>query len=77
MYEEGARRKVNKSDFMELVAELSTLIVVQRFGEDTFVDTDEGTVFGDDPQDYFNEQYDVVESMIINALKIEVDEDRF
>ena len=66
--------KANKSDFMELVSELSTLIVEERFGEDTFVDTDCGTRFGDEPQDYFNEQYDKVESMTANLLKIDIDE---
>jgi hypothetical protein len=70
--------KVDRSDFMELVSDITTMVVIQRFGEDTFEDVKifEGhyeTQFTEDAQDFFNEQYDVIETMIANKLKINLD----
>ena len=61
---------VNNSDYMEFICEVATQIVVQRFGEDTFTDTSDGTRFGDEPQDFFNEQYDEVETLLNKTLGV-------
>tara|TARA_R110000796_G_scaffold194914_2_gene311275 strand:+ start:1413 stop:1643 length:231 start_codon:yes stop_codon:yes gene_type:complete len=70
--------KVDKSDFMELVSDITTMVVIQRFGEDTFEEVKifewhYETQFTEDAQDFFNEQYDVIETMIANKLKINLD----
>lgn len=60
--------KNDKSDLMEVASDIATAIVIQRFGEDTFIDTDEGTIFAEEPQDFFNDQYDWVETQILKLL---------
>ena len=61
---------VENSAYMEFICEVATQIVVQRFGEDTFTDTSEGTKFGDEPQDFFNEQYDEVETLMNKIMRV-------
>jgi len=71
---------VNNSDYMEFIDDIATQITIQRFGEDTHVEIQDGlsdgmvTIFTDDAQDFYNEQYDWVETMLNRTLKVYSDE---
>jgi hypothetical protein len=68
-------RKVNNSGYMEFIDEIATQITIQRFGEDTYAPSSEVgqehiMMFQEDAQDFYNEQYDWVETTLNSKLKI-------
>lgn len=73
----GTKGKVyiDNSLLMELIDEITTQITEEKFREETWdVDEleklDEGYKFTDEAQDFYNEKYDEVESMINNITNI-------
>jgi len=70
---------VNNSDYMEFIDDIATQITIQRFGEDTYAPSSEVgqehvMMFQEDAQDFYNEQYDWVETMLNRTLKVYSDE---
>ena len=66
---------IDNSRYMEFIDEIATQITIQRFGEDTYapssaVGQEHVMMFQEDAQDFYNEQYDWVETMLINTLNI-------
>tara|TARA_R100000808_G_scaffold10659_1_gene28152 strand:- start:4168 stop:4413 length:246 start_codon:yes stop_codon:yes gene_type:complete len=66
---------IDNSRYMEFIDEIATQITIQRFGEDTYAPSSEVgqehvMMFQEDAQDFYNEQYDWVETMLINTLNI-------
>jgi hypothetical protein len=76
----GGNVYVDNSNFMEFVDDIATQITIQRFGEDAQIEVQDGLsdgvaiIFTEDAQDFYNEQYDWVETMLSNTLKIHSDE---
>ena len=59
----------------EFIDDITTQITIQRFGEDTYalsseVGQEDVMMFQEDAQDFYNEQYDWVETMLNSKLKI-------
>jgi|TARA_R100000081_G_scaffold74278_1_gene40765 hypothetical protein len=70
---------VDNSDYMEFIDDIATQITIQRFGEDTYAPSSEVgqehvMMFQEDAQDFYNEQYDWVETMLNITLKVYSDE---
>ena len=70
-----AKIYLDNSRYMEFICEVTTQIVIQRFGEDTYGLSSEAgqedvTMFQEDAQDFFNEQYDEVETLLNNTLGV-------
>ncbi len=66
-----AKIHVNNSGYMEFIDEIATQITIQRFGEDTYAPSSEDVImFQEDAQDFYNEQYDWVETTLNSKLKI-------
>jgi len=66
---------VDNSDYIEFIDEVTTQITIQRFGEDTYapsseVGQEDVIMFQEDAQDFYNEQYDWVEDLLIKTLGI-------
>lgn len=60
---------------MEFIDELATQITIQRFGEDTYAPSSEVgqehvMMLQEDAQDFYNEQYDWVETMLNTTLGV-------
>ena len=49
---------------MKVISDITTQIVIEKFGEGTIVEVDGETRFAEEPQDFFNEMYDWVETLI-------------
>ena len=66
-----AKIYIDNAKYMEFIDDIATQITIQRFGEDTYETSSEDVmVFQDDAQDFYNEQYDWVETMLNSKLKI-------
>lgn len=70
-----AKIHVNNSDYMEFIDEIATQITIQRFGEDAYapsseVGKEDVMMLTEDAQDFYNEQYDLVETALNTKLKI-------
>ena len=71
-----AKIYIDNSSYMEFIDEMATQITIQRFGEDTYEEVQDGlsdgmaTIFTDDAQDFYNEQYDWAETVLNNTLNI-------
>jgi hypothetical protein len=59
---------------MELVSELATQLTESRFGEQTYISSQEVMQFTEEAQDYFNETYDEYEGLFNNIANIYSDE---
>jgi hypothetical protein len=59
---------------MELVSELATQLTESRFGEQTYISSQEVMQFTEEAQDYFNETYDEYEGLFNNIANIYNDE---
>jgi len=60
---------------MEFIDDIATQITIQRFGEDTYapsseVGQEDVMMFQEDAQDFYNEQYDWVQTTLIRTLNI-------
>jgi len=75
-----AKIYIDNAKYMEFIDDIATQITIQRFGEDTHVEIQDGlsdgmvTIFTDDAQDFYNEQYDEVETMLNKTLNIHSNE---
>ena len=66
-----AKIYIDNAKYMEFIDDIATQITIQRFGEDAYETSSEDVmVFQDDAQDFYNEQYDWVETMLNSKLKI-------
>tara|TARA_R110000764_G_scaffold206570_1_gene291942 strand:- start:31 stop:258 length:228 start_codon:yes stop_codon:yes gene_type:complete len=70
-----AKIYIDNAKYMEFIDDIATQITIQRFGEDTYtlsseVGQEDVTMFQEDPQDFYNEQYDWVETMLNKTLNI-------
>ena len=66
-----AKIYIDNAKYMEFIDDIATQITIQRFGEDTYETSSEDVmVFQEDAQDFYNEQYDWVETMLNSKLKI-------
>jgi len=66
---------IDNAKYMEFIDDIATQITIQRFGEDTYtlsseVGQEDVTMFQEDAQDFYNEQYDWVETMLNKTLNI-------
>ena len=70
-----AKIYIDNAKYMEFIDDIATQITIQRFGEDTYtlsseVGQEDVTMFQEDAQDFYNEQYDWVETMLNKTLNI-------
>ena len=67
-----AKIYIDNAKYMEFVSEIATQLTELNFHEDTFeVQRGEGFIqFTDEAQDFYNERYDEVETLLINTLNI-------
>tara|TARA_R110002012_G_scaffold86137_1_gene214255 strand:- start:3 stop:251 length:249 start_codon:yes stop_codon:yes gene_type:complete len=71
-----AKIYIDNSSYMEFIDEIATQMTELNFHEDTFrsvqSDGDGGVeyMFTDDAQDFYNERYDEVETMLNKTLNI-------
>ena len=70
-----AKIYIDNAKYMEFIDDIATQITIQRFGEDTYtlsseVGQEDITMFQEDAQDFYNEQYDWVETMLNKTLNI-------
>lgn len=70
-----AKIYIDNARYMEFIDEIATQITIQRFGEDTYAPSSEVgqehvMMFQEDAQDYYNEKYDEVETILNRTLNI-------
>ena len=66
-----AKIYIDNAKYMEFIDDIATQITIQRFGEDAYeISSEDVMVFQEDAQDFYNEQYDWVETMLNSKLKI-------
>jgi len=62
---------VNNSDYMEFISDIAHMMVEQSFNiEDIWNDGE----YHDEAQEYFNDKYDEIETMLNKTLKIHSNE---
>jgi len=62
---------VDNSKVIEFVSETADRVVVEKFGDETYIgDGSGGTRYTEDAQDFFNETYDSIEGDMIRLLGI-------
>lgn len=71
-----SKKYIDNSRFMEFVSEMATQLTELNFHEDTFIAiqsedaVDEEYKFTDEAQDFFNERYDEIETMVNNIMGV-------
>ena len=67
-----AKIYIDNAKYMEFIGEIATQLTELNFHEDTFeVQRGEGFIqFTDEAQDFYNERYDEVETMLNKTLNI-------
>ena len=71
-----AKIYIDNAKYMEFIGEIATQLTELCFHDETFVaiqsddGVDEQYRFTDDAQDFYNEKYDEVETLLINTLNI-------
>ena len=71
---------IDNSIFMEFVDDIATEMTELMFQDETTIEVRDGlsdsmvTIFTDDAQDYYNDKYDEVETMLNNTLRVYSDE---
>ena len=63
---------VGGSKFLECVDELATQITEMNFGADTWIEDDghKSMKFSEEAQDFYNESFDEIETLINNTLNV-------
>ena len=66
---------VSDSKFLECVDEIATQITEMNFGEDTYAESSEVgqenvMMFTEEAQDFYNEKFDEIETLINNTLNV-------
>ena len=84
-----SKHRIPNEKWIEFVSEIATQLTELNFHEDTFVLEDETDVklmsnvihqtyrFTDKAQDFFNERYDEVETLLENTLDITNDKEEY
>jgi hypothetical protein len=74
-FEQAKPKLVVANDkFIETVCEITEQIVEERFGDEGIeADGDGGTRYTDDAQDFFNQRYDEIETLLNNTLGVKSD----
>ena len=84
-----SKHRIPNDKWMEFVSEIATQLTELNFHDETFVLEDETDVklmsnvihqtyrFTDDAQDFFNERYDEVETLLENTLDITNDKPEY
>jgi hypothetical protein len=75
-----SKHRIPNEKWMEFVSEIATQLTELNFHEDTFEVIGEKGIhlrFTEDAQDFFNERYDEVETLLENTLDITNDEPEY
>ncbi len=75
-----SKHRIPNDRWMEFIDEIATRITEERFGEDTYESKDStDTTYGftEKAQDFFNERYDEVETLLENTLDITNDKPEY
>tara|TARA_X000001316_G_C891150_1_gene12837 strand:- start:144 stop:410 length:267 start_codon:yes stop_codon:yes gene_type:complete len=84
-----SKHRIPNDKWMEFISEIATQLTELNFHDETFVLEDETDVklmsnvihqtyrFTDDAQDFFNERYDEVETLLENTLDITNDKPEY
>ena len=73
---DGKKVYIKDSKFMEFVDEMATQLTELNFHDETFVEVQDGLsdgtciVFTEDAQDFYNERYDEIETMVNNMMGV-------
>jgi len=68
-----AKIYIDNAKYMEFISEIATQLTELNFHEDTFESkdsTDTSYGFTDEAQDFYNDRYDEIETLLINTLNI-------
>ena len=65
-----AKIYLDNSKFMEFVDTIATDYATLNYGADTWVETEDSLEFSEEAQEYYNEIYEEIESMLNNILDI-------
>ena len=74
------KHRIPNDKWMEFISEIATQLTELNFHEDTFEVIGEKGInlrFTEDAQDFFNERYDEVETLLENTLDITNDEPEY
>jgi len=74
-----SKHRIPNDKWIEFVSEIATQLTELNFHEETFwFDAEQNqTNFTDEAQDFFNERYDEVETLLENTLDITSDRDEY
>ena len=74
-----SKHRIPNDKWMEFISEIATQLTELNFHEETFwFDAEQNqTNFTDEAQDFFNERYDEVETLLENILDITSDRDEY
>ena len=61
---------VSDSKFIECVDEISTQITEMNFGAETWTEENEVIIFTNEAQEFYNETFDEIETLINNTLNV-------
>lgn len=71
------KKYIDNSRFMEIISDMTANLVEERFGENgNTSDGAGGTIYTDEAQDFYNERYDEIESMVHISLGVYSDIDK-
>ncbi|QDP66730.1 MAG: hypothetical protein GOVbin5978_6 [Prokaryotic dsDNA virus sp.] len=71
-----SKRYIENHKFMEFVSEIATQLTELNFHDETFVEVQDGLsdgtciVFTEDAQEFYNERYDEVETMVNKIMGV-------
>ena len=78
-----SKHRIPNDKWMEFISEIATQLTELNFHEDTFIAiqsddaVDEEYKFTEEAQDFFNERYDEVETLLENTLDITNDKPEY
>jgi len=74
-----SKHRIPNDKWMEFISEIATQLTELNFHEETFwFDAEQNqTTFTEEAQDFFNERYDEVETLLENTLDITSDRDEY
>jgi len=73
-----SKHRVPNDKWMEFISEIATQLTELNFHEDTWEENQMNTiVFTDEAQDFYNERYDEVETLLENTLDITNDKPEY
>ena len=74
-----SKHRIPNDKWIEFISEIATQLTELNFHEETFwFDAEQNqTTFTEEAQDFFNERYDEVETLLENTLDITSDRDEY